>query len=56
LICLKRVQGFIPAEGLGVSPSFFSYPHEWGIQGVEEKSYLEALLWIPACAGMTMLV
>jgi hypothetical protein len=27
--CLKRVQGFVPAEGLGVSPNSAS-PQDWG--------------------------
>jgi hypothetical protein len=32
----KRVQGRVPAEGLGVSPnSLFLIPQEWGMKGVE---------------------
>ena len=31
----KRVQGILPAEGLGVSPNSLIFPQEWGIKGAE---------------------
>jgi hypothetical protein len=38
----KRVQGFFPAEGLGVSPNFLVSPQEWG-PGVQDGSLMPAL-------------
>jgi len=32
-----------PDGGLGVSPSFFKVPQEWGIQGVDKSVYKRSL-------------
>jgi len=36
--CLKRVQGQVPAEGLGVSPNSQISPQDWGPRGLKEGS------------------
>jgi hypothetical protein len=37
----KRVQGFLPAEGLGVSPNSLLYPPRVGGRGLKTRYFLE---------------